>query len=190
MLIGKCSLVSTDEVLPGVEGKTVSGVASVGNFYMFQFTCPNKLKFKLAYVVWQNGERDVRPTSSEGPSVLDHLSSGRRRLTLAPLKNRRYYSVLKQARVKYESPNEWSGLFKATREELDAGCGEDVFEFLRESGALEVGNKEAVTGISDKQRSWPTALYSSEDHFSPVLAFILTRVIPLLNGYNPQLYLL
>jgi hypothetical protein len=183
MKIGDHELQESGRVDANVEGKTPSNEASVGEFQYYRLTGPKGLDVELAYVTWANGERDDQVTRAKEPAILSHLE-GRRRLALMRLQRGEYYAVLRQARVKSEAPNEWSGLFKASKDELDAGAQLDVYSLLLESGAIGVGPKESVTGISDRQDDWPTAVFSREDMLSPVVAFSVTRILPLIAGHH------
>jgi len=188
MKVGDHELQKSGRVDTNVEGKTPSNEASVGEFQYYRLTGPKGLDVELAYVTWANGERDVQVTRAKEPAILSHLE-GRRRLALMRMPGGEFYAVLKQARVKSEAPNEWSGLFKASKDELDAGAKLDVHGVLKQCGAVRVGPKETVTGISDRQDDWPTAVFTCDDRLSPVVAFTVTRVLPLVMMYRPQLRL-
>ena len=70
----------------------------------------------------------------------------------------------------------------ATREELGAGSGWDVFAELRAVGADGGGTKEAVYGDTKKFRSHLCAAFPRERVLVPAVVCVFTTILPLHRG--------
>jgi hypothetical protein len=93
------------------------------------------------------------------------------------------YVFLRQARVKVDTYNKWSNLFKADRSELDEGAGLDTADIFRRAGAIHFGTKKKLLGATDRSRFFLCAIFEKENELFPVVAFVVTRVLPLINEY-------
>jgi hypothetical protein len=89
------------------------------------------------------------------------------------------YCELRQAQRKGDR---WANLFKATHGELDEGAGISVARELRAGGAIDVGTREQLIGDDGPRRSYLCATFDPEDRHTPVLAFLLTRAMPLIRS--------
>jgi len=146
---------ATGETEQILEGQTISGRTTRGEAEVFKVKLEPNLHMKVGYVTWTNGERDVRTLEVlESPQAVRRLEHGGLRLEVCYLTNGDSYVVLRQARVKLDTPNKWSNLFKADWDQLDEGCGFDVRKDLIKSGAQEIGTQEEVLGETGRARDF------------------------------------
>jgi hypothetical protein len=172
------------------KGQTVGRVLCSGAQKIFRVR-GDGVELDLAYTTWDNGERDIRTAYRvKGPAALRRLEGGRLRLGIRPVNHNqidaknKLWVQLSQARVRKETLNKWSTLHKASWEELDDGAGLDSFETLEQVGALHLGTKEEVLASTDNKRFYLCAIFDEENELFPVVAFVVTRVLPLINEYT------
>lgn len=137
---------------------------------------PDGHELELAYLHAPNGERWVQCRKVDSPVRLLDSVEDRLRLTIQD-DGPREWCELRQARATGER---WSSLFRPTFAELDEAAGADVARELRARGALQVGTREAVLGDQGRRRSFPCVVFERGNEDVPLLAFVLTRVLPLL----------
>ncbi len=142
-------------------GRTTSGEEESGENRIFEFLDDSGHYVKIAYTVWDNEERDIRPIEAEGSRPLERLNAGRLRLALYSIRNGSYRSVdnlfcvLRQARVKEESENQWSNLFNATPIELDEGAGlESSANRLNQGSFCSKLGRESRVSTAEGGRRW------------------------------------
>ena len=85
--------------------------------------------------------------------------------------------------MREDTVNRFPALRKATWEELEEGAGVDPVEIFKRAGALHLGTKEKLLEASDKSRSYLCAVFDINNEIFPVVAFVVTRVLPLINEY-------
>ena len=170
------------------KGQTINGVSCLGTQKIYQVH-KDGVKLDLGYTTWANGERDLRTAYRvKGPVALRRLERGLR-LQINPPGNfgtgqNFDYVILKQARIKNGTFNKWSTLCKANRKSLDKGSGLKAFNILESAGALYLGTKEELFGAKDRNRSFLCAKFNKNDELFPIVAFVVTRVLPLINQYT------
>lgn len=130
------------------------------------------------YVESATGERWVE--CHEVDSAIELLQRLRGSLRLAVLRfGDSGYCELRQAQPKGER---WANLFKADYAALDRGAGVSVARELRAVGATDVGSRELLLGDSSRRRSFLCATFEVRDQHVPILAFLLTRAMPLIRA--------
>jgi len=87
---------------------------------------------------------------------------------------------LRQARINDDKL--WSNLYKASAAELDAGTGCDVGALLAAWGGVGYGTREDVVGDASGRRSYMCVAASPGVEHLPAVAYLLTRVLPLVRG--------
>lgn len=159
-------------------GPTLTGAETSGRATLYDVTGPHGLHLRIADTSWSNGERDVRVEERyDSPQTFDQLV-GRVRLGVYRAAELLWVE-LRQARMKV--PNRCT-LHHATAAELDAGAGVVVRAALLECGATEVGMREDVFGDSSRKRRFMCATFQEKATTVPVVAFVLTRVAPVMRG--------
>ena len=160
-------------------GYTCSGEKAAATVYIFRIDVPEDGVLELGYCIWSNGERDVRILEASNVCrALRRLEHGLRQGVHA--NGRRDWVELSQARLKNE---EWSNTFKANRAELDAGAGLGASRLLSKFGATAVGTKERILSDRGRKRGYLCAVFKKNSIEVPITAYLLTRVLPILNGY-------
>jgi DNA-binding response OmpR family regulator len=59
----------------------------------------------------------------------------------------------------------------------------DSIEILEQAKALHLGTKQELLGVNDRSRLFLCAIFERNNKLFPVVAFVLTRVLPLINEY-------
>lgn len=135
----------------------------------------------LSYVTWANGERHVDMSLKHGgPAKLNSLES-RHRLTIQR-QTTFAFCELQQARLEIHGSRMRVVRRKATEAELDEGARVHVAGVLKQLGALAVSTREEVFDDTSRNRSYLCVAFDPDDRKVPLGAFILTRVLPPLNG--------
>lgn len=80
--------------------------------------------------------------------------------------------------------DEWAGKYKASPSQLNEGAGAGVVGILRKLGAAEIGTKEKILNDDSTKRFYLCAVYGKSSAPVPIAAYILTRVLPLINRYT------
>ena len=166
-----------------IRGHTFSGEKTSAKAAIFRVAIPDNEHIVVAYAVWSTGERDVRAMEVESSSrALRRLEHGLR-MGVDQVSATVSVFELRQARIRYDDPKQWSNCFKATQGELRAGAGVDVFRILRQAGALAAGTKYDVLGECGRHRAFLCATCERNAVWPPVVGYVLTRILPLLRGY-------
>ena len=135
----------------------------------------------IADTRWQNGERDIRALDPSGPPQIDHLKM---RLCIQVQKldgNGNELAIdLRQARVRLDTDKLWSNLYKSDESEHARGAGIDVAGLLNDYGA-DVGRCAALLGDSSPTGNRLCAVFPRSAEPIPIVAFVATRVLPLLS---------
>lgn len=162
-------------------GESCSGARQHGDNTLYLATGPDELEITIADTRWENGERDVRALETSGPPQIDHLKM-RLRLQVQKLDGdlKKLKIDLRQARVRLDTDNLWSNLYKADEEGHARGAGIDVLGLLNEYGAS-VGCRGMLLGDSSTTRNRLCAVFPRGAEQIPTIAFVATRVLPLLN---------
>lgn len=131
-----------------------------------------------------NGEQWIEARDIESDSALMRSLEGRRRLTIEVTADGLGSCVMK---IVEPVGDAWTTLRSASAERLDEASGTSVEAELRRVGALEVGTRQHVLGETGRTRGLMCATFDIQDALVPVLAFLLTRVSPLVaDAYSEE----
>ena len=156
--------------------ETPGQIAEVsGHAACFSATHAGGHRLDLLKVQSANGECWVEARRIESSSPWLRNLDGRLRLTIAST-SQVQWTELRHARAKSAG---WSNLFGATLSELDSGARVSVAQELRAVGALDLGSRRVVLGDEGRRRGALCASFENGNDAVPVLAFLLTRVMPL-----------
>jgi hypothetical protein len=145
------------------------------------------------------------PLADENGFVLHlhdiRLTNGERQLTVGAnysgddkwdrLKNRMRIGVYKHGDACYlqlgpavpNADGTWSNRSRsATQAILDEAAGLDVFQALRDLGAIAIGTKEEVVGATNKFRNALCVLFPEDKPEVGLAAYVLTTVLPLMES--------
>ena len=123
------------------------------------------------------------PQALGGPRPLKRLERGGR-LSVLPTGSQEYVE-LQVSRIDPNSPELWSSTHKATNEDFEHLAGDDWQRSLLDVGASNVGPRESVIGDDGRRRGFLCAVLGDGDFPLPVVAYSLTRILPLLNIWSP-----
>jgi len=173
------------EVRRNVLGHTCSGTKAVGYKFVFRVSFDRKEFVDIALGIWASEEMDVATEHVESAKpALNRLEHGLR-MGVEPFTDDFWSVELRQARISdIKAAKPWSKCFKASMPELNAGAGMDVTRALRRIGAIHIGSKAAVRGDSGRRRDFICAVFNESDLWPPVVAYVLTRVLPLWRGWS------
>ena len=166
------------------ENYTVSNKKSIGRIIPFHVT-DDRVDLRIGYVLFINGERDIRTLDVlKEYNTFGRLSHGLRLAILpVPGDSRKLYAELKQAFPK-ESFVKHETLHPTLSEiDLDQGAGLSVLAELRKVGA-EVGTKQELLSKSGIRSSYLCVRFSKNNLWAPIIAYVTTRILPIANGYT------
>lgn len=153
--------------------------------YIYQVKGPKDCSLELAYQELNTGERYVRARKVEGPKALRRLGSGRKKLMVQ--KHRQLdYVALRQVYFNKEDKDRWLRWRTPDLEELNRGAGLNVENNLLESGALNVNTKEKLLQSTARDRRMLCTIFRRGDRLPPVIAYVLTRILPVYYEFEPQ----
>ena len=159
--------------------KTPAGASEVvATAHMFVARSVPHHELELAFVEAANRERWVECYAVTSSVRLLSRVERRLRLTVETASTGDWCE-LRQARPKGGT---WANLFKANVVELDAGAGIAVAEELRRAGAARVGTGRDLLGDSGQRQTFLCVDFPRENLFAPIVAFLLTRAVPLLRA--------
>ena len=179
----------TTEVARLYDAKTMGGKRSSATAHTFRVTGAT-IDIDVQYIYWWNGEREVRISTARTAPLAITRAVGHRRLAVMDVDQAvgynalMQYACLQQARTKDDQG--WSSLYWPTMAELDEGAGLPVASTLQSLGAGEVGTHLEVFGGVGRTSSLIVVTFPCDNEVVPVAAFVLTRVLPLLNGVTTR----
>lgn len=167
--------------------KTISGKRADGVGEVFQATDDRGLSLDVARIVWTTGEQDVRAIGDvPGPRALRRLEHGALRMGIYFLEPDLAWVELSQARIKKNAQRQWSTRVRATQEDLDKGAGTNTLRVLYAAGAKQVGARKAILKDAGNRKQYYCATFARTNTLVPVVAYVLTRVLPLLRQHSSE----
>jgi hypothetical protein len=161
------------------EAVTMSGGDPISAVQHLAFiTGPDGIALEVAYLIFSNGDRDVRVLETgDTPSPYSRLGHGGRMGIYALGEN--HYCEARAMKLGDES---WSNLQRATYSEIESWLGSNVNEFLNSVGASKLMTREGLFGDVSRRRNELASSFSSDNYIAPFAIFSLTRPLPLLKG--------
>lgn len=159
-------------------GEVLSGLASGANV-----TTPDGAVLEVGHVDWSSGERDVRTFSRlTGPTVYDRLTKGCR---LGVSRTDDGIWMCELGIVSYHADKQPT-VIQAKPEDLEQVLGGDVRDLLERSGASAYGRREDILGDTSRRRNYLAVTFTDVGAPVPLVAYVLTRVLPLMTGFGKQ----
>jgi len=141
-------------------------------------TGPDGIALETAYLIFANGERDVRVLETgDTPSPYSRLGHGGR-LGVYATGDHHYC----EARTMKLGEEAWSNLQRATYSEIESWLGSDVNVFLSSIGGSELLTREELFGDPSRRRNELACSFDADNFMTPFGIFALTRPLPLLKG--------
>jgi hypothetical protein len=132
------------------EAVTMSGGDPISAIQHLSFvTGPDGIALETAYLIFSNGDRDVRVLETgDTPSPYSRLGHGGR-LGIYSLGDRHYC----ETRAMKLGEESWSNLQRATYSEIEGWLGSNVNEFLISIGASNLLTREGLFGDEGRRRN-------------------------------------
>lgn len=161
------------------EAATMSGGDPVSAIQHLAFiTGPDGIALEVAYLIFSNGDRDVRVLETgDTPSPYSRLGHGGR-LGVYPLGNQHYCEI----RAMKLGEKNWSNLQRTTYSEIEGWLGSSVNNFLVAIGGSSLLTREGLFGDEGRRRNELACSFDTENFMTPFGIFALTRPLPLLKG--------
>ena len=167
------------------ESYTVSKKRSIGRIIPFLVVTDDRIDLRIGYVIFINGERDVRTLEVQKEfKIFGRLIHGLR-LAIQPMPNdtRRLYAELRQVFQKESFDKHETLRPTMSGIDLDQGAGLSVFEELKKAGA-EVGTKNELLDETGKRSPYLCVRFSKANLWAPIVAYTTTRILPISRGYS------
>jgi hypothetical protein len=141
-------------------------------------TGPDGIALEVAYLIFSNGDRDVRVLETgDTPSPYSRLGHGGR-LGVYPLGNQHYCEM---RAMKLREDN-WSNLQRTTYSEIEGWFGSSLNQFLNFIGGSSLLTREGLFGDEGRRRNELACSFDTDNFMTPFGLFALTRPLPLLRG--------
>lgn len=161
-------------------GSTTAGRDGNGRALPWRVEGPDDLLLDIEDVLWDDGTREVRGVEAYlSPRRFERLASGLR-LGVHRDSPDRWHARLRIARL---TSDDWSQIYKTDAQELRAATGIEPTKVLRDAGADVIGTAEVAYGKAGRGRTEFAVSFRGDDSPVPVVAWTLTRVLPLLNHW-------
>lgn len=141
-------------------------------------TGPDGIALEVAYLIFSNGDRDVRVLETgDTPTPYSRLGHGGR-LGVYALGDEHYC----ETRAMKLGEEGWSNLQRASFSEIEGWLGADLNNFLTSIDASKLLTREGLFGDEGRRRNELASSFASENFMAPFGIFALTRPLPLLKG--------
>jgi hypothetical protein len=133
----------------------------------------------LSYVKWESGNCEVRVEEVESDVAgVYRLSHGLRLSIERVLFDGHYYDCIALRSARFNTDDTWSNLYDLSLREIDVAAGFPAVEALTEMGVQHIVNGRQLNRRSTNRQF---ALFPVRDQLIPLHAFLITRLMPLLN---------
>lgn len=133
-----------------------------------------ELDIEIAYIVWDNGEHEVRCMRAVGRHQwIPRMARGLRVGIRATEEGARFMRV----RVPRIGGSTQPTMYQTSVLELSQHTGTSVASVLEDAGALAIGTRHELFGAVDKQRNQLCVVFADGDTRTPVVAHYLTPVL-------------
>jgi len=179
-------ILSQDEDIAEFEGQSISGVKCLAGGYSYSLLTNYGWTMQLAYLHWENGEREVRALNCNSTEHRMHDMCNRLRMSVSEVDSgsNQAWMELSQARLVSRSDPIRTTKKKATEGEfLEGAPGIPPRRELEKLGA-KLGTRNELLGDAGKRRSYLCTVFPSEDIVVPAVAFVLARTLPVWNRYE------
>ena len=174
--MGGFEVVPTD-VVEDVAGITLAGLPTTGRQTLYDVRGPSGMRLSLAYVVWGDGEREIRWGRRGGSPLPGEHLLGRPRVHVETVGD----GFLGMDLVLVGADGAGRDQVEAVSEyELDMAARTCIRCALLAAGATAMGTRQVLLGVCDDQRHVLCTTFPVDAHRVPAVVFTLTRIAPLL----------
>ena len=171
------------------KGLEIAGETSGGNFssgycdLYFVEAEDHSWKIEVAHSFYENGEEEI-VAKNVFPERLNIIRN-RLRMVVSKCDLPEYYDAkfvtLRMAFLKKEGTSEWANLKNASMGELSEVVGGNALKYFKNLGANTVDYKVDLFNQTGSSANQLVAIYPNENTDVPIHAFIITRVLSILN---------
>ncbi len=180
LTIGPTTLIGLGEHVE-VRGESITGVQQSGIATPCEVHTPDGGILEVALTSWERGERDVRCFNRlDGPIMYDRLVHGAR---LGVASKRAGVWDTELGILRFHDDRQPT-VVKAGWNDLDQVLGADAHALLLSHGATAAGTKEALIDDAGRRRGYLMMLSPADEPTPPLVAYVLTRVLPLLTEFG------
>lgn len=180
MQVGEATIEWSDTIAE-VDGDSLQGVKQNGSVNACQISLRDGGLLEVGLTTWENNERDVRTFSRlSGPEIYDRLAKGVR-MGVHPLDKGFMYSEL---RILSHHEGRQPTMIKAKETDLNRMLDESVRDFLLSCGAERVGTRAEIFDDKSRRRDYLAVSFFEDNFQAPLVAYTITRVLPLFKGFG------
>ena len=165
------------------EGQTIQGVESVATGPGYSLLTNYGWTMRLAYLHWENGEREMRALDCNSTEHRMHEVCNRLRISVSEVERHPALSWMELMQAYVETGSHRPKKRKATEIQLPEGAGGLAPKPELEKLGARFGSREKVLGDTDRRRGYLCAAFPTEDQVVPAVAFTIARVLPVWNRY-------
>jgi hypothetical protein len=178
------NIIITEHGKKGLNLAPVSGPQERATAHVYRIQASSGWDLLVAYAAFRNSI-DVRclEYSKSTPETLHRLTHGLRMSVLAGPSLTSQWAELSQARLDKTVTPAWSTLRKASEQELNYAADISVRAALYGIGGT-LGTRADQIDDDSRRRSYMCTVFPKGNRDVPVAAYVLTRVLPLANGWS------
>ena len=84
--------------------------------------------------------------------------------------------------LRWDRDAAWGSVSMTTENELGSVVGAEIYPLLVEAGALDLGSRQRVLKDAGNRRNRMCATFPSEDPVTPLVVYVITRVLPIVGS--------
>lgn len=140
------------------------------------------LLLELACRRWESGGQVVCLSRGDSSPAFDRLLHGVR-LGLQPRDNGT--DTCELGLLRWDAAGRWGNVSSASEAEMDELLGGPIRACFAENGGVDFGTREQVISDASKRRRFLMAAYPASDPVVPLVAYTLSRVLPIVRATKP-----
>ena len=176
---GPLRIVNTGQTEHISHGQTSKRRTSSGNSHLFLILGDQDLSVRVAYIDWENGDREVKGLPGSTPHRLFSRLAKGSRISISKHGDLEWMELRISRITSVEPRIVWSTPHKINLDGLSDEWGFDLARALLSLGARSVGSREELIGTDNRRRTDLCVLFGANEMAVPIAAFAAVRVIPI-----------
>lgn len=161
-------------------GMAVNREEKVGEISGSLLKGPDQLLLEVSHIRWEDGSEEVKATNLiNGPNRFQNVVN-RHMMSIRELNGYKFAEV---SLTKLALDGK-AGKIQCGIHDWNIATGIDVNSFLINHGAVEIGTRENLEGVSNNRRNYLSVKLNLEDSVAPVLVWVLSKAVPVYNQYG------
>lgn len=141
---------------------------------------PEGLLMQVAYVKLAEGSENVLATKKiSGPERFQNIVI-RHRMGVRTIRDHKYAEIS----ITVLEQDDLAGRKQCDLAEWSRVCNLDVEAILKESGALQIGTREAIEGCDSRRKNYLSVKFELDDYRTPVIVWALSKAVPVYLQYG------